>query len=117
MQRQQGQGKGRVVTGHAATAATAAAAPWALGCLQTQTPARPVASLCAPVCLGGGGALNQVIAVDGGGDRGLGQAGLDELQHSHLGGGVLHRHAVCRRQGRVAGKGAPDRKGGWMSVH
>ena len=49
--------------------------------------------------LGGGGALDQVVAVDGGGHRGGGEAGGDELQHSHLGGGILHRHAVCRPAG------------------
>lgn len=48
-----------------------------------------------PVRLRGGGALDQVVAVDGGGHHGLGQAGGDELQHGHLGGGVLHGHAVC----------------------
>lgn len=35
-----------------------------------------------------------MIAVDGGGDGDPGQAAADELQHGHLGGGVLHGHAV-----------------------
>lgn len=52
-----------------------------------------------PVGLGGGGALNQVVAVDGGGHSGLGQAGGNELQHRHLSGGILHGHAVCREPG------------------
>jgi len=49
----------------------------------------------APVGLGRGGALNQVVAVDGGGHHGLGQPGGDELQHGHLRGRILHGHAVC----------------------
>lgn len=32
--------------------------------------------------------------MDGGGDGHLGQAAADELQHGHLGRGVLHGHAV-----------------------
>lgn len=38
--------------------------------------------------------LNQVIAVNGGGHRHPGQAAADELEHCHLGRGVLHGHAV-----------------------
>lgn len=56
---------------------------------------------CAPVLLGGGGALDQVIAVNGGGHAGLGQPGGDELQHRHLGGRILHRHSVCADRGVV----------------
>lgn len=61
-----------------------------------------------PVGLGGGGALNQVVAVDGGGHRGLGQARGNELQHRHLGGSILHRHAVCK-----ASKG---QRGAWSGM-
>ena len=38
--------------------------------------------------------LNQVIAVDGGRHGDPLQPGRDELQHGHLGGGVLHRNAI-----------------------
>lgn len=38
--------------------------------------------------------FDQVIAVDGGGNRHLWQAAADELEHGHLRGGVLHGHAV-----------------------
>lgn len=38
--------------------------------------------------------LDQVVAVDGGGHGHFGQAAADELQHGHLGRGVLHSHAV-----------------------
>ena len=48
----------------------------------------------AAVGLRRGGPLDEVIAVDGGGDQGLGQARGDELQHGHLRRGILHRHAV-----------------------
>ena len=33
--------------------------------------------------------LDQVVAVDGGGDRHLGETRRDELEHGHLGSGVL----------------------------
>ncbi len=49
-----------------------------------------------PVRLRGGGALNQMIAVDSGRHQRLGQAGGDELEHGHLCSSVLHCHAVCR---------------------
>ena len=52
-----------------------------------------------PVGLGRGGTLNQVIAMDGGGHHGLGKARRDELKHGHLGGGILHRHAVWENGG------------------
>lgn len=45
--------------------------------------------------------FNQVIAVDRGGNGHLGQAAADELQHGHLGRGVLHGHAV-RTQPQVS---------------
>ena len=38
--------------------------------------------------------LDQVVTVDGGGHRHAGQPAADELQHGHLGSGVLHGHAV-----------------------
>ena len=38
--------------------------------------------------------LDEMVAVDGGGDGHPGQAAADELQHRHLGSGVLHRHSV-----------------------
>lgn len=38
--------------------------------------------------------LDQVITVDGGGHSHPGQAAADELEHRHLGGGILHGHAV-----------------------
>lgn len=63
-------------------------------------PNQPSPPSAAPVSLRGGGALNQVVAVDGGGHRRLGQARRDELQHRHLRGGILHRHAVCRAAGQ-----------------
>ena len=45
----------------------------------------------------------QVVAVDGGGHGGLVAAGLHELQDGHLGGGVLHGHAVgAQGQGGLA---------------
>lgn len=44
--------------------------------------------------------LNQVIAVDGRGHSNLGQAWRDELQHGHLGSGILHGHSV-RAQAKV----------------
>ena len=37
---------------------------------------------------------DQVVAMDGGGDRHLLELGLHELQDGHLGGGVLHGDAV-----------------------
>ena len=46
------------------------------------------------VCLRGSGTFNQVIAVNGSGDCGLGEAGRDELKHSHLGSGILHGNAI-----------------------
>lgn len=38
--------------------------------------------------------LNQMITVDGGGNRHLGQTTADELKHRHLSCSVLHSHAV-----------------------
>lgn len=38
--------------------------------------------------------FNQVIAVDGGGNSHFGQAAAYELQHGHLGRGILHGHPV-----------------------
>ena len=35
-----------------------------------------------------------MIAVDGGGDGGGGESGGDELEHSHLGSGILHGDAI-----------------------
>lgn len=35
-----------------------------------------------------------MVAVDGGGHGHPGQAAADELEHGHLGRGVLHGHAV-----------------------
>lgn len=67
--------------------------------LAAYKPAHP-ARCGSPVGLGGGGALNQVVAVDGGGHGGLRQPRGNELQHRHLGGGILHRHAVCARGAR-----------------
>lgn len=52
-----------------------------------------------PVGLGRGGALDQVVTVDGRGHQGLGQTRGDELEHGHLGSGVLHGHAVCVMEG------------------
>ena len=37
---------------------------------------------------------NQVVAMNRAGNRGLFLPRLDELQHGHLGRGILHRHAV-----------------------
>ena len=51
-----------------------------------------------PVGLGRGGALDQMVAVDGGWHQSLGQAGRDELEHSHLSSGILHAHAVYGQQ-------------------
>ncbi len=48
-----------------------------------------------PVSLGSRGALDQMIAVDGGRHSRLGQARRDELQHCHLRCGILHCHPVC----------------------
>lgn len=56
-----------------------------------------------PIRLWRGGALNQVVAVDGRGHRRLGQARRDELQHRHLRSSILHRHAVCTRVTSPAG--------------
>ena len=42
-----------------------------------------------------------MVTVDGGGDGHLGQAGGDELQHGHLGCGVLHGNSV-RPQAKIA---------------
>ena len=61
------------------------------------------------VVLGGGGALDEMVAVDGGGDGGLGEAGGDELEHCHLRGGVLHGHAVCSTTSSVS---VPSGRGG-----
>ena len=36
--------------------------------------------------------LDQVVAVDGGGDRHLGETRRDELEHGHLGSGVLSKN-------------------------
>lgn len=57
----------------------------------------------APVVLGRGGALNQVVAVDGGRAARLRQAAGYELQHGHLRRGILHRHPVCTPPHRTAG--------------
>lgn len=38
--------------------------------------------------------LNQVIAVDGGGNSHLGETAADELKHRHLSCGILHGHTV-----------------------
>lgn len=38
--------------------------------------------------------LDQVITVDSGGHSHLGQAAADELEHRHLGRGILHGHTV-----------------------
>jgi len=38
--------------------------------------------------------LDQVVAVNGGGHGHVRQAAADELEHRHLGRGVLHGHAV-----------------------
>lgn len=38
--------------------------------------------------------LNQMIAVDGGGDSHLGQTTANELKHCHLSRGILHGHPV-----------------------
>ena len=48
--------------------------------------------------------LDQVVAVDGGGDRHLGETRRDELEHGHLGSGVLtntetQSQALWRRRG------------------
>ena len=48
-----------------------------------------------PVILRGSGALDQVIAVDGGRHLCFRQAGGNKLQHCHLCRRILHRHAVC----------------------
>lgn len=45
--------------------------------------------------------LNQVITVDGGGDRHLGETTADELKHCHLSSGILHGHAV-RSQAQIS---------------
>ena len=37
---------------------------------------------------------NQMVAMDRAGNRGLLLVGLHELQHGHLGRGILHRHAI-----------------------
>mmetsp|Transcript_41547 Transcript_41547/g.106288 ORF Transcript_41547/g.106288 Transcript_41547/m.106288 type:complete len:369 (-) Transcript_41547:81-1187(-) len=57
--------------------------------------------LAAAILLRGGGALDEMVAVDCGGHRCLGQAGRDELQHGHLRRRVLHGHTV-RAQPQVA---------------
>ena len=49
----------------------------------------------APVFLRSSSSLDQMVAVNGGGHGCGGQAGGDELQHSHLRCGVLHRHPIC----------------------
>lgn len=38
--------------------------------------------------------LDQMVTVDGGRHSHLGQSTADELQHGHLGRGILHGHAV-----------------------
>lgn len=51
--------------------------------------------LCPFQVLGSTGlGLDEMVAVDGGRDGHLGQATADELQHGHLGGGVLHGDSV-----------------------
>lgn len=46
------------------------------------------------VSLRGSGTFNQVIAVNGGRDCGLGESGRDELEDSHLGSGILHGNTI-----------------------
>ena len=59
--------------------------------------------------------LDEMVAVDGGGHGHLGQATADELQHGHLGGGVLHGHAV-RSEAEVAGASLYVLPGGVIEV-
>ncbi len=56
--------------------------------------------------------LDQVVAVDGGGHRDLGQAGGHELEQRHLRGGVLHGDAV----GVEVGVGAAPLGAGRLGV-
>lgn len=56
--------------------------------------------------------LDQVIAVDGGGNGHLGKTAADELKHRHLSRGILHGYAV-RTQAQV-GAAAVDLLPCWI---